>query len=356
MKINFIDANNEKWDKILEDIPHDIYHLRKYVSLEAQRIDAIAEAIYLEDRGKIFFLPYLIRSCNDLFDRDSDSPELFDIVSPYGYPGPLLNCPLSTNGEFLKSAIDLAVESWRNRNICSAFLRMHPVLNEKWHEVISSGICQIAGQTVTVDLTLSVEEIWQATKSEHRNKINRCKKRGFTATIVSLQHRLDDFKLVYQETMDRVSATKTYYFDDPYYKSLAELGPYIHLCIVEQESQIAAAGIFTECCGIVQYHLGGTKSEFFSEAPSKLMFDHVRFWGKERNNKLLHLGGGLGGAQDNLYKFKAGFSKSSYPFTTMKIIVDVESYTQLLESRAKKIKSSIDILSSSSFFPAYRVA
>ena len=59
----------------------------------------------------------------------------------------------------------------------------------------------------------------------------------------------------------------------------------------------------------MQYHLSGMSEAFARERPTKLMLDHVRQWARARGNRWLHLGGGVGSAQDNLFKFKAGFSK-----------------------------------------------
>lgn len=99
----------------------------------------------------------------------------------------------------------------------------------------------------------------------------------------------------------------------------------LHLGIVEFNGEITCACLFAECCGIVQYHLGGTRTNFLKQAPSKLMFDYVRFWAKERGNTVLHLGGGVGNAQDSLYHFKAGFSQVRNRFLTMRLITDSDS-------------------------------
>jgi lipid II:glycine glycyltransferase (peptidoglycan interpeptide bridge formation enzyme) len=125
---------------------------------------------------------------------------------------------------------------------------------------------------------------------------------------------------------------------------------------VELDHQIACAGIFTECCGILQYHLSGTKTEFLKQAPNKLMLDYVRFWAKERNNQVFHLGGGLGGAKDSLYHFKAGFSKERYPFLTMRLIMEQNKYFDLVKLRAQDLKIDPEVLLQSKFFPAYRAS
>ncbi|RUR76282.1 GNAT family N-acetyltransferase [Chlorogloeopsis fritschii PCC 9212] len=353
MNIQVIDITNPLWLQTLVKLRYDIYHLPEYVYLESKRNKAIPEAIVIVDEEKIFFLPYLLRRCDDLFD-DELTTEVFDIVSPYGYPGFLLNEAAAATPGFLNLAIDKLTEVLRNKQVCSGFIRLHPILNQNLTQ-LNSDILKENGTTVAIDLTLDAQDIWHQTRPAHRNKINRCKRSGFKAKMMPLHKYIDEFNLIYEETMNRVEAKDFYYFGRKYFEDIAYfLGDKLHLCIVEFHKQIACAGLFAECCGIVQYHLGGTQTKFLKDAPSKLMFDYVRFWAKERGNQVFHLGGGLGSSQDSLYHFKAGFSKQSYTFSTLRLITDEEKYRYLVELRAKKLNIQTEELLKSDFFPAYR--
>ncbi|YAF97750.1 MAG: FemAB family protein [Nodularia sp. CChRGM 3473] len=349
--VNFLDKT---WLDILQYLEHDVYHLPEYLYTEGKRTNSIPQAILLSEDDKIFYLPYLLRSCNQLFDDCLEYKDIFDIVSPNGYPGILLNEVAASTPEFLKLAIQELMRVLQERKVCSAFLRLHPIINQGFDQKLSSQIFSISGETVSIDLTVSVEEIWHQTRPEHRTHINRCKRAGFIAKIVPLAEYIDDFIFIYHQTMNRVDAKKSFYFDSEYFNNLANLNEKVHLCIVELANQVACAGIFTECCGIVQYHLGGTKSEFLKQTPSKLMFDYVRLWAKERGNKVLHLGGGVGAAKDSLYNFKAGFSKQRHPFLTLRLIIDEEKYTNLVLARAKLLNTEPKTLLNSNYFPAYR--
>jgi hypothetical protein len=352
MKIQFIDLSSHLWLQTLDGLRYDFYHLPGYVDLEAKRTEATAEAILMTDDDKIFFLPYLLRNCNDLF---AETVEIFDVISPYGYPGFLLNEAAASTPEFLSVAIKNLTQAWRERNICSAFLRLHPILNQDVNNSINNDLFTLNGATVSVDLTLERSEIWSQTRSEHRNKINRCVREGFSAKMVPIQEYINDFNAIYEETMARVGAVKLYYFGIDYFETIINvLGDKLHLCMVELNGEITCGGLFTECCGIVQYHLGGTKSSFLKQAPTKLMFDYVRFWAKERGNQVFHLGGGLGGSQDSLYHFKAGFSKQRHTFFTRRLITDEEKYLHLVNLRAKHLNIEVDQLLNTNFFPAYR--
>lgn len=354
MNIKTIDLTDRLWLETLAKLRHDIYHLPEYVYLESLRNKASAEAILIFEDDKIFFLPYLWRRCDGLFDENLAIAEVFDVVSPYGYPGIVLSEAAANDIEFVKLAMKQVISAFRAKGFCSAFFRLNPIINGGFEEILSSDICKISGETVSVNLTLSEAEIWQQTRPEHRTKINKLKRSGMTARMVPFPEVINEFISIYYETMDRVEANRAYYFDDEYFSNLSNLGEKVHLCVVELEGKVTCSGIFTECCGIVQYHLGGTRNEFFKQAPNKLMFDYVRFWAKERGNQVLHLGGGLGGGKDSLYHFKAGFSKERHTFLTLRLISDKEKYNYLTNWRAKYLNVQPEKLLESGFFPAYR--
>ena len=77
--------------------------------------------------------------------------------------------------------------------------------------------------------------------------------------------------------------------------------------------------------------LSGTRDSFFKLHPFKTILNFVRYWAKDRGNRVFHLGGGLGGKKDGLFEFKAGFSKIRHPFKTWRIIADEDRYENLVE-------------------------
>lgn len=355
MNVQVIELSNPLWLQTLNQIRHDIYHLPEYVCLEARRTKTIPEAILIVDGEQVFFVPYLLRRCNDLFKQELISEDIFDIVSPYGYPGILLSEAAASNAEFLELAMKQLISVLSKKKVCSAFFRLHPILNQSLgRQAFFSNISNVNGETVSVNLTLSQAEIWQQTRSEHRTVINRCKRAGFKARIVPYEEYIDEFIILYKQTMERVQAKSMYYFDHKYFAELAKLNKKIHLCVLDLDDKVSCGGLFTECCGIVQYHLGGTKSEFLKSSPSKLMFDYMRFWAKERGNQYFHLGGGVGGAKDSLYNFKAGFSKQTHTFKTLRLIADEKIYRYLVELQAKFLNIATETLLTTDYFPAYR--
>lgn len=352
MKIAILDVNNSLWSETLSQLPHDVYHLPDYVALDARRTQTLPEAFLLQDEDKIFFAPYLLRSCSDI--ADSSDREIYDIISPYGYPGILMSDAAIDNPEFPDFALQQFRQTLQERGVCSAFLRLHPILGEKFAKVFQSDPLTENGKTVSMDLTLDEGQIWAKTRRGHQSTINKCIRLGLTVRTVSFAEYLDEFIDIYEETMNRVQAQDSYYFDRDYFEGLLKLGDKVHLGIVESEDKIVCACLFFESCGIVQAHLGGTRTEFLKQSPFNLLLHQMRLWAKARGNQYLHIGGGVGGKKDNLYTFKSGFSKQRHEFFTLRSVVDPEGYNDLLQLRAKSLNKSVEELEQSQFFPAYR--
>jgi hypothetical protein len=352
MKLEIIDIHNSLWLETLQKLRYDVYHLPEYLALEAKRTKTIPQAFVLEDGDSIFFIPYLLRSCNDI-GKIGDR-EIFDIISPYGYPGILLSEAARNNSEFSQMAFKEFQQALKSQNICSAFLRLHPILGENFLEIFPPDTFQENGETVSIDLTLDEGKIWAHTRKGHQSTINKCIRLGLTAKTVNFEDYLDEFIAIYQETMDRVKAKDHYYFSREYFTDLLKLKEQIYLGIVESEGAIVCASLFFESCGIVQAHLGGTKTDFLKQSPFNLLLHHMRLWAKERGNEFLHIGGGVGGDKDPLFTFKSGFSRQRHQFLTLRSIVDRDIYFQLVDLRAKQLNSEPQDLQMSSFFPAYR--
>ncbi|MDZ4874001.1 MAG: hypothetical protein CLLPBCKN_003397 [Chroococcidiopsis cubana SAG 39.79] len=357
MKTTIISPSNSLWKETLQRVAHDIYHLPEYIILESQRNQTIPEAVIIEDGERIFFVPYLLRKCDDIVAVGTFIEEGFDVISPYGYPGILLNDAARSTSGFPDRAMDEFIQVLAAKKVCSAFFRLHPILNHDFQTLFLSHSFTENGETVSIDLTISEAEMWTHTRKGHRSTINKCKRLGFVPKIVPFLEYVDEFTEIYQETMRRVSASESYYsFNTSYFLEMHDaLRDCLHLCIVEFENEVACAGLYTECCQIVQSTLGGTKDKFVMLSPSSLETDYARCWAKARNNQFLHLGGGVGGSKDSVYNFKAGFAKARHTFLTQRLILNEEKYRYLVELRAKFLNVPVSNLLQSSFFPAYRL-
>lgn len=350
MRIDTLTADDPRWMEALGRLNHDFYHQPSYVRLEAQRINATPEALLVTDKERLFFVPYLLRSCNLLF-HEMQEP-VFDAVSPYGYPG-LLMSDTGRDANFALAGMAALRETLAKRGVCSAFLRMHPIHGHDFTTLFPSCSFHDSSQTVAIDLQSSDVDILKQMRVGHQRTFKKCKSLGFTARIVSLLDVFEEFVDLYKETMDRVQAADAYYFDKEYFRSLALL-PGVHCCVVESGSTIAAACVLFKCDGIVNAHLGGTRTEFLSRSPFTMVLTEGIFWAKSQGNRWALLGGGVGGREDSLFHFKAGFSDSRFPFLTSRLIINDALYHQMVGFKAQSTNVAPETVLESTFFPAYR--
>jgi hypothetical protein len=348
-------SDRHRWHEVLRQLRSDVYHLPDYSALEATRLQASAEAMVISQGDCLMFVPYLVRSCHGIFPVNQDVAYTFDVISPYGYPGILLSDGVGI--DFIAEAWELLQESLRSRGICAAFFRLHPILSQELRLSLPPELLVNHGKTVSVDLQLSEAAIWAHTRKGHQSTINKTKRLGFNHRIVTASAGFDAFLSVYKETMDRVSATDAYYFNEVYFEALLGLGDRLKLCLTELDGELAAACLFFESQGIVQMHLGGTKTSHMALSPFSGLIDYVRYWAKAQGHQYLHLGGGVGGStEDSLFKFKSGFSRHQHDFHTLRCIIDPVRYQRLVDHRARDLGKSSHELIHGNFFPAYRSA
>jgi hypothetical protein len=338
MKAALLDVDAPEWAALLRATPHDFYHLPAYAALCAEQEGGRPRALYVAGHGGAMLLPLIVRDISE---------GGLDATSPYGYPGPVGSG--TEDPAFLTVALAAGRQALEEAGIVSAFVRLHPLLNPSPPDGIGTLVRH--GETVSVDLTLSTQDLWAQMRLNHRRDVARSLEQGFIAAIDENWRHLETFKQLYWATMDRHSASPFYFFPDTYFDGLVEaLGNRLHLCVVERNGEIAAGGLFVETNGLVQYHLSGTSAEFLKVQPMKLMMHFMSGWAKARGNRSLHLGGGVGGASDSLLRFKVGFSPRLHPYCTIRMVIDEGEYRRLVRAR----DPSLDPDARDGFFPLYR--
>ncbi|WP_317200565.1 GNAT family N-acetyltransferase [uncultured Psychrobacter sp.] len=337
--VSFRDID-EKWDQDILNYRFDIYHLSGWINNSASMDGGQAQGIVAEYKNKKLFLPIIIRNIDS---------EYWDATSTYGYCCPLIDDTLT---DVETNMILKEVKQFLYKVGCvSLFMRLHPVISQKWTPSIGSSFTH--GVTLMSDLTKTEAEHWAETQNQHRRGIKKALKMDVTTKIEQLDDRnIDTFSKIYKETMTHVNADEYYFFDDSYFDGLSKnLGHRLLLITAYKDGHAIASSIYT-CCkesGIMQFHLGGTVSEYRHLQPSKLITHVAREWGRQNNYKILHLGGGVGSNLDTLYEYKKGFSSQSLLFKTYRLVINQDKYDDLVDG-AGFDNSELD----SDFFPLYR--
>jgi CelD/BcsL family acetyltransferase involved in cellulose biosynthesis len=308
-------------------------------------------AFVAQEEERRLLLPIIVRPIPPAMTGEGQA--LFDATSPRGYPGPVVT-PVSDSevGDFLDRAIEAFIKACRDRNIVTAFIRLHPFLSPPPDAFRRAGPLIEHGQSVSIDLRLSPEELWRQTRNNHRHGIRRAVRLGYTARIDDSWAAFEAFVSVYEQSMVRLGAEPFWRLSRTYLEDLREsLDGRMHLCVAEANGEIAAATLLTEVDGIVEYHLAGTADAHVHASPSKLLVDFVRQWAKARGNRCLHLGGSLH-KDDSLILFKLGFSPLQHPVHSWRLVVDAPAYQILADRWQSRQDSPPDPLNG--YFPAYR--
>ena len=334
-----------QWAEVLGQNRHDCYHTAEYLLLMAsQEPLAGVKGLFYQEPGIEIFLPILVRPLPDLLGgADAGS----DFMVPYGYGGPIGSG--LDNPDLFHRWVNALGEWAVNNNIHTGFLRWHPLLSIPMEQ--DTGSLSLLGATVAVDLTGFQGDVDAAARPTHRSEIRWLLRNGYSV-VWDDWDRYEDFRRLYAATMARLAASSSYRYSSEYFQEMRRrLGGMLHLGVVMcPAGQVAAAALFTECDGIVQYSLSASDESMRKKSPTKLLVAAARGWAKSRGNQWLHLGGGLGSQRDKLFQFKAGFSETEMPFAISKLVFNQHKYDVLCRHATELAHRDTD----ANRFPAYR--
>lgn len=332
----------EYWDKIVGSFPsYDVYYLNGYVKAFQIHGDGEPQLLYYESKGLKAIYVYM--------KRKTSIEGYYDSITPYGYGGVLFEG--DTCSDNLQAFWEAYLSKMREESIVDNFVRYHPVLANAVPMKSISTVIDL-GKTVAMDIS-SADVIWNNITSKNRNMIRKAEKNGIEIHHGKGLDLLQEFKSIYNSTMEKDNAEEYYFFGDAFYESIhRDLNDNYEMFYAVKDGQIISIAIMLFANRRLNYHLSGSLTEFRNLAPSNLMLYKAALWGCEKGFKTFHLGGGVGSGEDNLYKFKTAFNRNSdYQFSIGKEIFDQGKYDELVAERADK---DLNFNEDSSFFPLYR--
>ena len=341
--IQLINIETHKlWDEIVQSFSnYDVYYLSGYVRPFQIHGDGSPTLLYYSEDG--------LRAIYVFMKRGTAIKGIYDSITPYGYGGVLFEG--KTDEEHLKAFYQAYLQTMQNEHIVDNFVRYHPVLANAIPMKSISTVIDL-GKTVAIDLS-SPELIWENITSKNRTHIRKAEKNGVE---IHHSHSWEDllrFIPIYNATMQKDNAEEYYYFEEAFYKSIYEdLKEHFELFYATYNEKIIAASIMLFANGNMHYHLSGSVLEYRNLDPTNLLLYQAALWGSQQGFKTLHLGGGVGSGEDNLYKFKAAFNRNSdYQFSIGKEIFDDQKYAELVALRQT---NDPDFNPESQYFPLYR--
>lgn len=347
--------DKEEWKLLVKKIGDDIYFLPQYSEIYSSHYSKEIDKVFHGE--PIFFFygsddEYIVQSF--LKRRINDQPflkdfeeEYFDLISPYGYCGPLVKEP---NKELVKGYLKTTTEYCLRNNIITEFVRFHPLIKNhglfKQHHPLDA-----RNITVSIDLTQEVSTIFQNMNKKTRNLIRKAEKNDIKIVCSENNDYFDDFVRLYLKTMSKNEAKKEYFLTNEYFENTRKLlCDNLTLFIAKYQEKIIAASLFMHKGKYIHYHFSGSDKEYLHLAPNNLLLFEVIKWAKYKGYEELHLGGGNSSdPKDPLFHFKSGFSDKTNQFYTMNRIHNPKIYKALVNMK-KQAGEEIN----SNFFPAYR--
>lgn len=309
----------------------DLYFSEEYVRLTAHS-GQTPLCIVCKNSGNVLLLPFL----------RSEFGSFFDFETPYGYGGFISNCDDAT---WIQKALAEIISYFAEQKYLAGFIRFHPLLN-------NADLCRNVftviddRKTIAINTSVSEEEIWQnQISSKNRNMIRKAEKNGLEFFRDDEFKYIEQFKQLYNSTMQRLDAADFYFFDDEYYRRFVEIfkGKGFLGCI-SKDSEIIAAALFMYENDYGHYHLAGSNRMYSSLGTNNLLLWKVACEMHREGVKEFHLGGGTDSDEENsLYKFKKSFSLNIKQFSIGKIIFNEEAYKKICTEWEKKNPDKIEV-------------
>jgi serine/alanine adding enzyme len=335
----------------------DIFFWPEYIIPFERLLGDAALMFFFGDAADYIIYPVFLRPINDLpFYQAAPvdgKTEFFDIVSPYGYSGPLAHVSDQSCRDHLWAGFLAAFHEFcQANNIVCEFARLNPFLgNHRYLQELTDTV-EVSNQITYLDLTQSEEAIWRGFNRGNRSNINKARRSGVEVVRRRDRDALQCFYELYLATMRRNHADRWYDFSlDLFLDHFTLLGDKISLVCAVYQSSIVAAASFLHDGDVVHYFLGGSDSDYLSLRPNNLLMYEAICWAKQEGHKCFNLGGGY---RDSLAHFKAAFSKSTVDFFVYRRIHNPLVYDELCQRHAVYQLETGQPDPKMDYFPRYR--
>jgi serine/alanine adding enzyme len=332
-------TDDPRWERLVDASPTpDVYYRPGYCASHEAAGHGRAVAVVTENT----LFPLLLRPL-------PFGEEGFDAATPYGYGGVLPTKPTPVKSAALHHLRDWCVTN----GVVSCLLRLHPLLGGSEQ---LSGSDDVGAEIREHGPTTAVDPRRIDDKTGRLEGLAKGRKADLTIARRELElvwgggeAALEEFRRVYDGTMERVGAGAFYVFPPDYYRALADgLGERLAVALAVRGDEVVGAALFLADRRFAHYHLSGTTETGREFKAGTLLVHAGGEWAAQRGCELLHLGGGTSGA-DSLFAFKKSFGGETYTYAFATLVADRERYDALVARRAEE-----DEPPRSDFFPAYR--
>jgi hypothetical protein len=343
-----VGCERENWLRHWTKWPErEVFAHPSYVELFLRDGQSARCAILASDSGYVLY-PFIYRDLTTETYWKEEDQHGADIVTPYGYGGPY--CWNVRDSQQLAAEFWGEFSTWTNaNNIVSEFVRF-TVFEESL--LPYPGHKEVRLKNVIRNLDLDAESLWKDYKYKVRKNVKRAQDKGVRIEVDERGSHLDQFLDIYYATMERRSASQTYFFPRLFFERLCEqiIGQYAFFHAFLGDDIISTELVLLSECNVYSF-LGGTDARYFELRPNDMLKHQIILWSKSRNKTNFVLGGGYQD-DDGIFQYKQSFAPNSIRFFQVGWrIIDPNLYSHLVDSRNQQRGRADD---NPSYFPAYR--
>lgn len=309
---------------------------------------ALTAAVMTVGEGHVLY-PFFLR---EIDARLTGGDRMFDIISPYGYGGPLhwgIADVDAASAQFWRM-FDL----WAEENsVVSEFSRL-TLFTETM--LPYQGTTRRRQTNYVRDLSVPADDLGQKVAPKVRSNVRRALREGVTPVIDTEGEFVDDFVRIYTETMERRDSADWYRFERPFFEGIhAALPGQFAYVYAQHEGRLVSADLLLFGSEDGYYFLGGTEAAAFGVRPNDLVKVESMKWLRSQGRRRYVLGGGVT-AEDSLERYKRGFAlDGAFDYFTGERILSPGRYEALLSAHRRRLADNgLDFDETSDFFPAYR--
>jgi hypothetical protein len=284
------------------------------------------------------------------------SNDWFDIISPYGYSGPLAYVTdLILENQLWQEFFSAFHEECIKDKVVAEFVRLHPFIRNHVPVQTCPDIeVRKRPAVIYMDLTLDETAMRKEMSKGNKSSVSKARRNGVEIRCSATPEEIDAFYRLYIATMERNNAKNAYFFSRDFFTTTFQLlGENVRLYSAWYKDKIIAASLFIYQGEFAHYYLSGSDAAYLSLCPNNLLMYEVISSAKASGFKIFNLGGGYVSG-DSLYNFKASFSKATADFYIYNRIHNKEVYDILCHARDEYDKLAGKEPVKSDYFPGYR--
>lgn len=345
------------WKRLIESTgERDVYFLPSYFKIWEKNYKWKAYMVFYGNGRNFVIYPFFKKIIKLPFLEDE--PQAYDIISPEFFCGPLIksddNLKADLSDGFLRE-----FHAWcLKNNIVTEFARLHPFIKNDL--IFPPETVVKLYNIVWLDLTADYDVIWKNFEKSCRNAIVKAKKEKVEVIVSDKKSDIDDFYSLYINSMKRLNASEKYFHTKEFFEDFFKImKDNVSLFLAKYEGKTIAAALFIHAFGFFHYFRACSDREFSHKNPNNMILFEAINWAKKMGYKVFTFGGAGPGhgndLNDNLFRFKASFSKSFITVTGRKEIHNNNLYKLFCEKKEKYLLQMGINDNAFSYFPEYQI-